>query len=556
MAATVNAAGAGRLAAVVVLVGLAGALPDRNSLTVFHETNASVRLYQLESIVVDGRLSIEGALCRAGPGKFGALDVAVGADGRPYPNKAPGPVLFALPFYALLTAAAGGVPPLHWAATWLALLTQWLPLLAACALWARRVPLGARPAAFVALVCAATPLFVYGGLFQDYALATALLMVGAALALRGGRPLWAGVALGAAGLCNYQFIVHSALVALVATAAAPGAKARMRRAARIAAGAAPFAIALLAYHAAVFGSPWTTPYAHLASSELRTQAAGAAFRASALADALWGERRGIVWFAPWFPLGLAGLVWAMRRPDRRALAVAGLGVTLATFAFYAVWGGTNPDMAAFNRHLSPSLPFLAAGALWAVEAAPRGVARTAAAALLGGTALVAATVAFACAWTYPYHPLREALPVPGWTVGVELLRHGVHLRPWHPVLGAAMQTGPPTAHWSAVFVSAVALVAALGVALRTPRHPWPAGPAGTRFLAAAGGALLVAVVLAAGQAFRAARPIPPDAGRWLAQAVRDVRDSHRVPPGSGWRADGYPDNPWCHRSEVRQRLSR
>ncbi len=501
---------------------------DPSGVTVFHESNAAVRVYQLEAIVHDHTLAIDGPLCRAGPGNFSSIDMARGVDGRPYPNKAPGPVWLALPFYAALAAWLGRPPPLQWAQAWLALLTQALPLLVVAAWWAAR----SRRPLFAALVGAASPLFVYAGLFQDYAVASALLFAGAALALdsRPRNGVWAGVVLGAAGACNYQVALACAGVAAAVWRWRGG-----RRALQVVAGATPWVAALAAYHWVAFGGPLQTPYAHLWHVSQRRIAEQAHASWSSLASTLWGAKAGVWYWAPWTALGLAGLAWGARDGRRRPLAAAGLVTWLIAIGFSTYWLTTNGDLEPFNRHVLPVVPFAAAGACWLLEDLRSTTARSAAAALVAGGALVAMVLAVTTAWTYPFHPPGGDVPAPAWSVDVPLWLHGVHLPPRRLSLGAALHPASPPPHWVAAGASAffvvVALVAGLG-SVRPRPWVWVVAP-------------VVAAILAALEL--GALPPEPNAAtqKWMRQAAADVVQSHEIPPGYGWREEGYPDNPWC-----------
>ena len=121
----------------LALCFVALALPDRNSLHSMHETNSSVRFFQLQAMAGEGSLSIESSLCRWSP-RPTTLDLAVGLDGRPYPNKAPGLQMLALPVFAgMASFFPEDFMPMHWTLTVLALVFGLIPLLFASTLWMR-----------------------------------------------------------------------------------------------------------------------------------------------------------------------------------------------------------------------------------------------------------------------------------------------------------------------------------------------------------------------------------------------------------------------------------
>ena len=118
MGATEKTRGEHKTLLIVLLLCLMALLiPDRNSLHSIHETNASVRFYQLQSMVNEGSLSIESSLCRWSA-RSSSLDISIDADGRPYPNKAPGAQFLALPiFWSLSALLPEDFVPMHWLLT-------------------------------------------------------------------------------------------------------------------------------------------------------------------------------------------------------------------------------------------------------------------------------------------------------------------------------------------------------------------------------------------------------------------------------------------------------
>ena len=353
-------------------------------------------------------------------------------DGRFYSDKAPGASLLAIPVYAAvhgLRALVGGeapaarvVPPGALAevadlevdpearqpgdrltynqsyrlALYLCRLgsTSLLALagIAALYLLALRQLAGDRLAA---LACAltygvATPALVYGAAFYGHLPCASLLAVGlAAIALGAPRgraaPLAAGASIGLAVLCEYPAAVPAALLVGLALALRGP-----RFAALTAAGGAPCALALAAYHWAAFGHPLKTGYDFVYLAEF---AAGMEVRYGihapdprVLLELLFGAYRGLFYLAPVLLLaawGLAAEVLQRTCPERRKVALAGAAIVafyLLLNAGYYMWDGG----AAFGpRHCVPMLPFLALGLAPALRAAPR---------LFAGLALLSAAV--------------------------------------------------------------------------------------------------------------------------------------------------------------------
>src|SRR5439155_19229317 len=153
-------------------------------------------------------------------------------------NKAPGAALVAAPGYLLVRPFIG--PPsrqnLRVALTAMRWFGATLPLLL-LGLMFRQRPLA------VAALLFATPLFAYGLLLFSHALVAAALF-GAWMLLYAERPLVAGVLLGVAVSSEYPMVIPAAVL----VAFAP-----WRTWWKIAAGGAPFAIFLGAYHKLAFG---------------------------------------------------------------------------------------------------------------------------------------------------------------------------------------------------------------------------------------------------------------------------------------------------------------
>jgi hypothetical protein len=280
-------------------------------------------------------------------------------DGRYYSNKAPGPMILALPLYFIQHAAqrAAGVeddaPRARDVALYVAnAATSIAPtLLALALLWVVLVErIGATPgAAFLlagtwALGSMSLP---YSIVFMGHQTAAAFLAIGVCLSLiemsreGGARPIrvgWAGLAMGMAAISDY---LACALVAVWTIFIAW----RDRRwlLPWILGGAGP-AILAMAYHTACFGSPFTTAYnLRLLNPTFVPIAGWEAPRLSRLVDVTVRPWRGILYCTPVFALALVGFdrlrVEARRRPEMAAAAAGVVVYLLLLAAFPSAFGG-------------------------------------------------------------------------------------------------------------------------------------------------------------------------------------------------------------------------
>jgi hypothetical protein len=210
---------------------------------------------------------------------------------------------------------------------------------------------------------AAVAVLLLGTFFRDYVynlspdLFATLLFLLAARALFEERFLPAGLALGAAVTAKLLLVVLVPIVVVTAFASRG-----FRGGARLFAGLAPAAVALLIANAALFGSPWVTSYdrgVSVASGQEqlithRTEFDGDFARGllGELADA----RHGILPTAPVVLLVVPGLLLLGRRRRKEALFTAAVFVTLlAVLAPYREWAASH----AGNRFLMPAIALLA-----------------------------------------------------------------------------------------------------------------------------------------------------------------------------------------------------
>ncbi|MEZ4266512.1 MAG: hypothetical protein R3F39_09045 [Myxococcota bacterium] len=465
------------LLALLVLAGFAIALPDRET-TAAHETNRFVRYASAEAWVRYGDWSIEDVLARTERGA--ELDLSF-KDGRPYSQKPPGISWAAIPAYWVLSQLApDGRPPTHWAIAMLSLLTILLPCLLIAHqlgryLLARHGPRAALLA--LATLLLASPLCVYAMMFMGYARPT-LLLVSAWLLLQTGdsRPRYAAAALlmGLAGIDNMVFWAYGAMVAAIDLA-------RRVRTARpwrpllpvgLLAVALP-AAALLTYNTIVWGGPFTTAYAPAflnADHAARHHAIGWSF--ATLREALVGARLGLFLHAPWAAIAQFGVAAMIARRATRFAGLTALAMVIAPLCFNAIWVGTNPDDAPFNRHMLPAYPWLALGLAHLAHLAETWAAarRHALFAALTATLAVATFYQFATVWTVPLHPTEVASPL--WQFSLPLFVSGALM----PVLDLDPSRTPGlrnlavVAPW--VWLHLAAVVAAYGLVVTArPEHP-------------------------------------------------------------------------------------
>ena len=299
-----------------------------------------------------------------------AFEDVAAVDGRLYSNKAPGLAFVALPGYLVARPVAG--PPSREAMRAgldaMRLTGATLPALLLAAVAARAAGrLGADRERIPVVVFAllfATPLFAYGLLLFSHALVAAalfgawvVLFTPAAPRAAARRELLAGALLGVAVLSEYPAAVPAAVLA---AAAAWGRGSG--RLARIVAGGAPFALALLVYNRLCFGGFLELSSAHEAEGSFRALASTGLFgiglpSPAALLRLLLDPSKGLLFFSPFLVLGLRALPAAARslgRPATAALALVPLSMLLL-FAGYPNWHG---GFTVGPRYLVGALPFL------------------------------------------------------------------------------------------------------------------------------------------------------------------------------------------------------
>ena len=332
----------------------------------FLSPNEFARWATAASLAERGTLEISTVRPLLGP----SFEDVAAVDGRLYSNKAPGLAFVAMPGYLVGRSIAG--PPsreaMRVSLDAMRIAGATLPALLLAAVAARAAGrLGADRERVPVLVFAllfATPLFAYGLLLFSHALVAAALF-GAWVALFSPAParaavrrdLLAGALLGLSVVTEYPAAVPAAVLAVAATwGRGPG------RLARIAAGSAPFAAALLLYNRLYFGGFFELSSAHEFEGSFRALASTGLFGIGLPSPAALGRlvadpSKGLLLFSPFVVLGLRAFPAAARRlgrPATVALALVPLSMLLL-FSGYPNWHG---GFTVGPRYLVGALPFL------------------------------------------------------------------------------------------------------------------------------------------------------------------------------------------------------
>jgi hypothetical protein len=479
--------------------------------------NELPRVYLVMAMVDRGTFAIDDGVRRWGE----TVDVSPHA-GHLYSNKAPGSSMLAIPGYVVLKAATAlvGRAPTLAEMFWICRVTTGvIPTLLFLLLLSRylaRLGLADGPRrATIAIYALGSMALTYSVLFISHQLAavcagTAWLVAAEVIDDPARSPRWmlaAGLAAGAAPLCDYQGLFALVPVAVWATVGLV----RARR------GAAPFgwaalgAIApitvLLVYHDVCFGSPLTTGYAasqHFAMYHQRGFLGMDELRWAAFVGSTVSGDNGLVVFCPALLLALPG--WAaLARRGRGDLALLSAAVAIVYLLFISsivFWRG---GWQMGPRYITAMLPFLlpAIGAALA-WAWPRPPWRALALGLGGVGVLVYAGSVIG----FPHFPEKFANPL--WEVTLRLWGAGLA----GPNLGRAL--GLPMA---ASLVVYAALVAAVWLpVLRVRAGDDAGGPAVRSRRAWAWAAAALAITAAIALAYRGWGGGGPRADR----AYRDV----------------------------------
>ena len=320
---------------------------------------------------------------------------------------------------------------------WLRLFAVKLPMLAFLWLFARYVERKTRSALARDLLLVAlglgTMLYPYGGMFVGHALAAAAIFsafillddppVDATAPSEAGQVGQAGRAgragdvwrqAGAAGFLAALAVTLEYQVILVALALGVYLLVRQRRAILpFALGALPPAVALGAYHTALFGRPWTFPYARIENPLFAQTAHRAGFHGLSLPHLaafpafLISPAYGLFCFSPVLLLGLAGAIYLALRGPRlappvpRREAVLTLVIAASMFVFIAGMSNWRAGWCVGPRYIASVAPFLL---LPILQLWPRLARHPWASALLVGLTIPSVLLNVVSGALYPHYP--------------------------------------------------------------------------------------------------------------------------------------------------------
>lgn len=378
--------------------------------------NERPRLLQAIAIVDHGTLAIDPVVERSiAPGPDVSRAPGLGPAAL-VPNKPPGATIPAVLAYGLVRL--GGSPELSGLTLWSRLLGAWLPTLVLAGFLARRLGDDAHARAAVGIVVLATPLAAYAHVLFGHSLAALCVCVGTTWILDGledrdrGRALRGGIVAALAVTVEYGAAVAAIPLGVALVLAwSRGARAPVISAAI---GAVLPMLALGAYHAHVFGSPWSTGYHTV------TDAGFAEIHDRGLLGLTWPVLGDVVedLISPhgglfyWAPVALfVPLAWRLELPPReRRFVRVNLGVFAAMVLMtlcLAQAGGWRVG----PRYLVAGLPMLAPALAGLLRANDR---REGWLAALGGVVIASTVLNALAANLFPHlvpggNPLRDQL---------------------------------------------------------------------------------------------------------------------------------------------------
>jgi hypothetical protein len=477
--------------------------------------NENARIWMTRAIVDFHELQL-GRVCA----EWGYVNDKAVMDGRIYSGKAPGTSFVGVPIYfvARQVARLTGAAPLSKRAVTLVLrlFGVGLPLslfLFAFARWVERVTRSAQARdLLVAGLGLGTMLYPYGVLFVGHALAAALAFSGFMLlhlelpgAARRGRLAWAGALVGLSVVFEYQVIF--AAVPLTFYAAA-----RHRRGVvAFLLGALPPAVALGAYHAALFGRPWDLPFNHLENPTFASLHNHARFlgmhlpSGEALGAVLFSPSLGLFVFSPFLLVGVVAAAWLVARAHR-AEGLTILAVTALMVFFLAGVPNWHAGWCVGPRYIAVVAPFLAGGLALAWRAFPASIPLSP---VVAGLVLPAVLLNVVSGAVYPHYP--EIFDNPVFDLTFPLLDAGYQPYSLGWLLGLR-------GCWS-LLPLAVFVLGALAPGLAGP------DPAPRRWVAHVGGALVVAALFLLPLSGYGRRPRPAEA-----PSTALVRSTWEPPP--------------------------
>jgi hypothetical protein len=392
--------------------------------------NENVRVWATRAIVEHRVLNID-AVMR----EWGYVNDKAKNAHHVYSSKAPGVSFFGVPVLFAETELrklwGWPAPGKREATFWLRLWAVKLPMLGFFWLFARYVERKTRSGLARDLLLVAlglgTMLYPYGGMFVGHALAAAAAFSAFILlddprvdrlAPRGAqeteeaRRSWRRVA--AAGFLAALAVTLEYQAILVALALAVYLMVRHRRAIwPFAVGALAPAIALGAYHTALFGRPWTLPYANIENPVFAQTAHKAGFDGLSLPHLeafpafLISPAYGLFAFSPVLILGLAGAIFLVARGPRRE-AVLTLAIAASMFLFIAGMSNWRAGWCVGPRYIATVAPFLL---LPLVQLWPRLAKQTSATAAIVGLTVPSVLLNVVSGALYPHYPEQFDNPV-------------------------------------------------------------------------------------------------------------------------------------------------
>lgn len=383
--------------------------------------NQVARFNQTKAIVYRGQLNADGV--------GWISDDQIKMNGKTYSSKAPGNSLLGVPPFALFNGIAWMAGPKrpfwqNWAAHMTTIVSVGVPCaLMGVAFYAMMIGLGLSAGGALLGTLAltlGTTFFPYATMYFGHSLAGAFSFLSfyclwKAHTLRksgqdpGRRVLYAGLFTAGAVVTEYPLAIAAIILSLYLVSTRP----RMRELLDWAMGGAVGVVILLIYNTLTFGNPLALSYLNYAHSERNAFPVHAhglggvtAPKLSILKEILWGDVRGIVWFAPILVLVVPGLLYMLaKRRDlwREFLVIVLMIIGFLTFnAGYGdsirYWGGAN---SAGPRHLIPALPYAGLAIALLLDAAPW---------LLGGLVLASVTTALMATAVMPQVPMLFGKP--------------------------------------------------------------------------------------------------------------------------------------------------
>ncbi len=344
--------------------------------------NELCRLWQTRALVDHGKISINETIAEFG--MVGDLSIK---DGIYYPSKAPLLSFAAVPIYAVLKAfgPVSDVAQVYWSRLFLTVIPALVLLI-----FVRRFlltylsPLIAD--SLVATYALGSMAFNYSQMFLSHQVTAVLLFLAFFAAWGTLRREWGawgwvvcGSFCGAVVATEYTGalgVVCLAIYAAYAVMAAPeGTRkdrgvALVKVGARVLLGAAPFLIALMAYHQAAFGGPLTSGYKYLNDPGYQHWHVGGFLGIrfpdpSAFIQSFFSPLRGLFTLSPFLLLAFPGLkpLWK----EHRALFVLTIALLVGNAYFTSSFDYTSWGWAVGPRHLTPLLPFMLLPAGFALQ---------------------------------------------------------------------------------------------------------------------------------------------------------------------------------------------